>query len=928
MKAFDWVTGAINSFIAALSTAPPEQWGDPRVLAVASTTFLLSALLSGRRQKEAATKEEITASIEEGMKTLEARLNIHKTQNAEFRETVSNELTKLAGFVNESEGRIDLLDELVGGLSRRITDLEQYFSQLPNELPPEIPVLLKSIHKLKINGFPGITWPHPCIKSGLPKIIHAFSGRKRELKQIDDALEGNAPVIAIIGMAGQGKSSLLGEWWRSRKTDASGSGLFWCRPYDSGYTFDLFLDEILLYLTGNPIDRRELPKTEQRTLLLCEVLRSRPCVIVLDGAERWLKLWAQNPDAGCQGATPSDRLGFEPGLDLFFRDVAGWTNGSRLIITTRALPFALEEARRETIGTGPEHDKRLKSLSLDESLELLQTLLVFGDEGEMRRAAQCYGCHPYAIHLLGNLIYDLYGGDISRWREVNPIQGELSGLLDKALERHKDNLPLLKRIACSLVAAPVEMLANLGDMEESDLRRQLSILSRWQIVEFKGNVVEQHALTRKHILDKLSEGEKREILGEIARWWKERDVPPNPQTLEQIRPLLIATEHALEAKDTDFAGDIFYTKPSLESLYTLGEWLRIFGYLEENIRLNGKFIDFMEREISKGRRELRNDLAMSYNNRGLSLRATGDLSGALQDYNRAIEIRETLVEKEGRRELRNDLAMSYLNRGSCHYTKGDLSGALQDYNRAIEIIETLVEKEGRRELRNDLASSYNNRGLSLSDTGDLSGALQDYNRAIEIIETLVEKEERRELRNDLARSYLNRGSCHYTKGDLSGALQDYNRAIEIRETLVEKEGRREISPDLESSLFNRALLYLDKKEYEKARSDIDRGGNILFDLISTGWRHIIPIFITTISFRCEHIEKLGKPEIPAKWVNLALQILIDVFNENEVTPVLAEKIPSFLETINSVKKILIKAGLNESLFQEANKKWSQYDSTN
>ncbi|MBN1902422.1 tetratricopeptide repeat protein [Candidatus Sumerlaeota bacterium] len=832
MKTFDWLTGAINSFIAALSTAPPENWGDPRVFAVASTTFLLSALLSGRRQKEAISKEEITDSIEEGMKTLEARFNIHKTQNAEFRETVFNELNRLVGIVIDSQGDIARLDTLVGGLSDRITVLEHYFSQVSSPLPPEIPNLLKAIHDLRISGFPCIMWPKPRINAGLPKIIRPFSGRRTELKQIENALLGDAPVIAIIGMPGQGKSSLLGEWWITKKPDASEIGLFWSRPYDSGYTFDLFLDEILLYLTGNPIDRRELPETEQRTSLLCELLRSRPCMIILDGAERWLRLWALNPDAASDNATASERSGFEPALDLFFHDAAGWTNGARLIMTTRALPFSLEQARRKTIGTGTERDKRLKSLSPDESLELLKNLGVKGDEGEMKLAAQSYGCHPYAIHLLGNLLYDLYGGDVSHWREVNPLEGELSGLLDKALERHKEYLPLLNRIACSLVASPVEMLANPGVMAEIDLRKRLSLLSRWQIVEFKGDVAEQHALVRKHIMDKLGEGEREEILGEIARWWEEREVPANPQTLEDIRPLLIATEHALEAKDADFAMDIFYTKHYPESLYPPEDWLMLFGFLEENLRLNGKFIDLLLRET-----------------------------------------------KNGRTELRNDLARSYIGRGNTLSYKGDMEGALRDYNRAIEIYETLVEKEARTELRNDLALSYNNRGNALR-----------------------------------------------SKGDLEGALGDYNRAIEIYETLVEKEARREISPNLEISLFNRSLVYIDQKKYDKAGCDLDHGGNILFNLISTGWRHLLPSFMKTFSLRCSHIKKLGKPEIPAKWANLALQTLLNIFEENEVTPVLSEKIPDFLETINSAKKTLINAGLNETLLQETIHKWSQFKS--
>ena len=53
---------------------------------------------------------------------------------------------------------------------------------------------------------------------------------------------------------------------------------------------------------------------------------------------------------------------------------------------------------------------------------MLDELDVKGEENAKREAVIAYGCHAYAVHVLGVLIRDLYGGDVSRWREVNPLK--------------------------------------------------------------------------------------------------------------------------------------------------------------------------------------------------------------------------------------------------------------------------------------------------------------------------------------------------------------------------------------------------------------------------------------------------------------------------------------------------------------------------
>ena len=83
----------------------------------------------------------------------------------------------------------------------------------------------------------GTFWPDPLILPFAKKIIKLFVGRTEEFDQIDAALEKRHSVICVNGLAGQGKSALLGKWHIDREDSplfrGGKLGLFWCRPYET-----------------------------------------------------------------------------------------------------------------------------------------------------------------------------------------------------------------------------------------------------------------------------------------------------------------------------------------------------------------------------------------------------------------------------------------------------------------------------------------------------------------------------------------------------------------------------------------------------------------------------------------------------------------------------------------------------------------------
>jgi tetratricopeptide (TPR) repeat protein len=138
------------------------------------------------------------------------------------------------------------------------------------------------------------------------------------------------------------------------------------------------------------------------------------------------------------------------------------------------------------------------------------------------------------------------------------------------------------------------------------------------------------------------------------------------------------------------------------------------------------------------------ETAEAYNNRGLAKRAIGDLDGALNDFDRAIEVKPNLWQ-------------AYSNRSLVKKAKGDLVGAQADSDKALE-------------LKPDSPDVCYSRGMRRMSKSDWTGAVAHFNRAIE-------------LNPSFAEAYGNRGAAKNASGDVDDALLDFQKAIELKPDL-------------------------------------------------------------------------------------------------------------------------------------------------
>ena len=98
----------------------------------------------------------------------------------------------------------------------------------------------------------------------------------------------------------------------------------------------------------------------------------------------------------------------------------------------------------------------------------------------------------------------------------------------------------------------------------------------------------------------------------------------------------------------------------------------------------------------------------------------GDFKGAIQDYNKAIELDPNFVE-------------AYYNRGVVKHELGDSKSAIQDFNKAIKLKPNLAEAYGARGVVKISLGQKDSGCLDLSKTGELG-----YSKAYDLIKQLCQ----------------------------------------------------------------------------------------------------------------------------------------------------------------------------------------------
>jgi tetratricopeptide (TPR) repeat protein len=143
-----------------------------------------------------------------------------------------------------------------------------------------------------------------------------------------------------------------------------------------------------------------------------------------------------------------------------------------------------------------------------------------------------------------------------------------------------------------------------------------------------------------------------------------------------------------------------------------------------------------------------------FHNRGNAYRAKNDYARAIEDYSQAIKLSP------------NDSPFSYQNRGVSKQALGDLDGALTDINEAI-----------RSNVR--MPSAYINRSTLWRTKGEFDRAIADDDEAIRLVKSGAPVPTMTPPGSLLINAQVTRGLAYEAKGDIEHAKSDFQAALSI-----------------------------------------------------------------------------------------------------------------------------------------------------
>jgi non-specific serine/threonine protein kinase/serine/threonine-protein kinase len=126
---------------------------------------------------------------------------------------------------------------------------------------------------------------------------------------------------------------------------------------------------------------------------------------------------------------------------------------------------------------------------------------------------------------------------------------------------------------------------------------------------------------------------------------------------------------------------------------------------------------------------------------GFLLRWTGDFSGSLQSFRRAVAIRISVQDTKGPQgaSIRKHLSQDYAAITMLLASQGQLGAAIDAVRQATKLLEDLsAEDPTNGEIRGFLADSYQWLGADLKDTGDLTHGLRYLRKARAIYQILLQ----------------------------------------------------------------------------------------------------------------------------------------------------------------------------------------------
>jgi serine/threonine protein kinase len=225
--------------------------------------------------------------------------------------------------------------------------------------------------------------------------------------------------------------------------------------------------------------------------------------------------------------------------------------------------------------------------------------------------------------------------------------------------------------------------------------------------------------------------------------------------------------------------------------------------------------------------------AGAYRDKAAALRHLGYIRPAVLSLQQAAELYRRIIplEEQERASLEGELALVYGDTGDCMHVLDDNRAAVCLYERAIGIAERLVNKEGRRECEAGLGIYYLGKAKAQGALGDHRAAAILCDRAIALLERAVNQRGLRGSAMGLAGAYANKGDCMFALGNNRAAVSLYDKALVVYEPLVNQEERRELAHPLARVYLMQFCALGALGDNHRAVAQLDRAIAVLEQLV-------------------------------------------------------------------------------------------------
>jgi tetratricopeptide (TPR) repeat protein len=406
--------------------------------------------------------------------------------------------------------------------------------------------------------------------------LDSFTGRAAEMDMLNAWLNNDKDNLLMLrALGGFGKSALAWTWFNRVDREQWQTAVWWSF-YEKESGFESFLAETLKHLG---VEVKESARQQVNDLL--EAMRGTNILIVLDGFERLLRQYGRM-DAALQSddedadIDPSQRDCSSPLTETFLRGLSGAGTRSKVLMTTRLCPRALESADGKLLKGCREEP--LSAFSPDDAVTYFHNEGIAATRAEILAACSAYGYHPLSLSLLVGLINEdhEHRGDIAAVKNLEifaDVRARRHHVLESAYESlAPERRDLLSKISCFRGSMEYAVLKKV--FSSSDLDKALLDLRKRGLLQYAGETqrYDMHPIVRHYAYDRLTSPDRVAAHTHLRDYFAAVDVPTKPQTFDELSPVIELYYHTVYAGGYDEAFEMYNQRLRNPLYYRFGAY--------------------------------------------------------------------------------------------------------------------------------------------------------------------------------------------------------------------------------------------------------------------------------------------------------------------------------------------------------------------